>query len=170
MLGPAPVVDFDGTVARLEVPWPKLRRAVGVDDSIDELWARTDQRAWKTVRDAEVAAASLAEPVMEVVSSLEDARSVAILTSNSEEAVRAFLDRFERLARRVVVVVGRETLGGSKKDFDVFTRGFARCVDETADARGDDPIVYVGDAAYEVEFARRLGARAVSVAELERTR
>jgi phosphoglycolate phosphatase-like HAD superfamily hydrolase len=169
MLGPAPVVDFDGTLARLEVPWPELRRAVGVDASIDELWSRADQRAWEAVREAEVAAATLAEPVMDVLLPLEDAQAVAILTSNSEQAVRAFLDRFARLDRRVAVVVGRETLGGNKKDFDVFSRGLARCVDATTAARGDEPIVYVGDAAYEIEFARRLGARAVSVAELERT-
>ena len=170
MLGPAPVVDFDGTLARLELPWAKLRRAVGVSETIDELWSRPGPGAWDTVTDAEVAAARLAEPVMAVVSPLEAAESVAVLTSNSEHAVRAFLDRFDRLARVVSLVVGRETLAGPKKDFDVFARGFARCVAATADARGGGEVVYVGDAEYELGFARDLGARALSVEELEQAR
>jgi hypothetical protein len=170
MLGPAPVVDFDGTLARLELPWPKLRRAVDVSRSIDELWSRRDADAWETVREAEMAAAAVAEPVMAVVLPLEHARAFAVLTSNSEDAVRAFLGHFEELDRRVAVVVGRETLAGPKRDFDVFSRGFARCVEATADARSDQPVEYVGNDDYELDFARRLGARAWSVDELEQSR
>lgn len=165
MLGPAPVVDFDGTIARLEVAWAELRTVAGVQ-RIDELWARDTPNAWADVTTAEAAAASCAPPVASILSQLEAARAVAILTSNAESSVAVFLDRFPALSRRVVTVVGRETLAGPKTDFDVFTRGYETCVEATASARGDGPVVYVGDMEYELDFARRLGARAIAVSTL----
>jgi phosphoglycolate phosphatase-like HAD superfamily hydrolase len=166
MLGPAPVVDFDGTVARLEVAWAALREAAGVR-RIDELWARGAPDAWADVTRAEEAAATVAAPVTAIITHLEAARAVAVLTSNAEASVAAFLARFPAVGRRVVAVVGRETLGGPKTDFDVYARGYQRCVDATASARGDGPVVYVGDMEYELEFARRLGATAIAVSTLE---
>ena len=170
MLGPAPVVDFDQTLARLELPWPKLRRAVGVTESIDELWSRPDSGGWDIVTEAEVAAASLAEPVMEVLLPLEDALAVAILTSNSRScgprvpgpvrAARSSRQRGRRARdpRRAEARLRRRSRVGSRC-----------CVDASSAARGDEPVVYVGDADYELEFARRLGVHAVAVADLEQT-
>jgi phosphoglycolate phosphatase-like HAD superfamily hydrolase len=168
MLGPAPVVDFDGTVARLEVAWARLRDAAGVH-RIDELWHRDDPDPWVDVTRAEAEAAAAASPVDAVVRHLAAARAVAVLTSNAETSVAAFLDRFPDLRRRVVAVVGRETLAGPKTTFEVFERGYRRCVEATAAVRGDGPVVYVGDMDYELDFARRLGATAVAAATLERS-
>ena len=41
MLGRAPIVDFDGTLARLDVDWDGLRRSLGLG-SLDDLWRRVD--------------------------------------------------------------------------------------------------------------------------------
>jgi phosphoglycolate phosphatase-like HAD superfamily hydrolase len=161
-------VDFDGTVARLEVAWARLRDAAGVH-RIDELWHRDDPDPWVDVTRAEAEAAAAASPVDAVVRHLAAARAVAVLTSNAETSVAAFLDRFPDLRRRVVEVVGREKLAGPKTTFAVFERGYRRCVEATAEARGDGPVVYVGDMDYELDFARRLGATAVAVATLERS-
>jgi phosphoglycolate phosphatase-like HAD superfamily hydrolase len=166
MLGPAPVVDFDGTVARLEVAWAALREEAGVQ-RIDELWSSGGFDPWTDVTRAEVLAAETATAVAAVVQHLAATDAVAVLTSNAEQSVEAFLARYPELARRVVVVVGRETLAGPKTDFDVFSRGYRRCVEATADARGDGPVVYVGDMQYELDFATRLGATAISVSSLE---
>ena len=166
MLGPAPVVDFDGSIARLEVAWAALREAAGVR-RIDELWTIGAPDAWADVTSAEEAAASVAAPLSAIVTHLEAANAVAVLTSNAEASVAAFLARFPGIGRRIVTVVGRETLAGPKTDFDVFARGYQRCVDATASARGDGPVVYVGDMDYELEFARRLGATAIAVSTLE---
>jgi phosphoglycolate phosphatase-like HAD superfamily hydrolase len=168
MLGPAPVVDFDGTLARLQVAWAALRAAAGVR-RIDDLWAHDDPERWSAVTRAEEEAAAAAAPVDAVLRHLGDTDAVAVLTSNAETSVLAFLDRYPDLRRRVAIVVGRETLAGPKTDFDTFERGFRRCVDATATARGDGPVVYVGDMEYELDFARRLGATAIDVTTLERS-
>jgi phosphoglycolate phosphatase-like HAD superfamily hydrolase len=167
--GPAPVLDFDGTLARLVIPWASLRAELGVG-RIDELWDRPSAASWAAVERAEVLAAKSAEPVEAVVARCSSADAIAVLTSNSERAVRCFLARFTALEQKVRCVVGRETLAGPKSAFEVFARGFATCVDETADARGDGPVVYVGDMDYEIDFARALGAHAIPVRDIERAR
>ncbi len=64
------------------------------------------------------------------------------------------------------IVVGRRGLGGPKTTFDVFASGYRHCVDALGPRRDGTPITYVGDMAYELEFARRLGAHTVAVDEL----
>jgi phosphoglycolate phosphatase-like HAD superfamily hydrolase len=149
------------------IPWADLRRDLGVD-RIDELWDRPGSEGWATVRAAELSAAATAEPVAAVVAGCAAATAIAVLTSNSEDAVVRFLGRLPALRGKAWCVVGRETLGGPKTDFDRYSAGFARCVEATASARGDDPVVYVGDMDYEITFARRLGAVAIPVIEVER--
>lgn len=159
ILGPAPIADFDGTVAVLPVAWAELRSRLGVASIVD-LWSG-DRAAWDLVRDAELEAARHATPVAGVCAELATTERFAILTNNSEEAVSAFLATRPDLADRVTRVVGRETLGGPKTDAATFERGFAACLAATAAWRGDAEIVYVGDAPYELAFASDLGARAV---------
>jgi len=166
MLGLAPVVDFDGTLARLDIAWQALRDRSSVV-RIDELWQRDTADVWLDVTEAETRAAEIAAPLEAVVTHLERVEAIAVLTSNAEASVRAFLRRFPDLDRRVVRVVGRETLAGPKTEFMVFERGYRQCVAATADVRGSQPVIYVGDMDYELEFARRLGATAVAVADLE---
>ena len=165
MLGPAPVVDFDGTVARLEIPWDGLRAALGVA-RIDDLWREDDPIRWEPVTAAELNAAARARLVPETMDCLLEAESVAILTSNGEAAVRRFLRRYPTLESRVAVVVGRETLRGPKSDLARFTRGFDLCVASNVASRGDGPVVYAGDSAYELDFAKKLGATTFHVDEL----
>lgn len=165
ILGPAPIVDFDGTLACLHVLWDDLRARLDVD-RIGQLWDRDDPHAWSIVRDAEVEAADHATSFEPVRASLERASTFAVLTSNSEDAVARFLARFTSLESRVAAIVGRETLAGPKHDYDVFERGFTRCVTATAPERADERVVYVGDAQWELDFARRLGAHAIDAHEL----
>jgi hypothetical protein len=162
MLGRAPIVDFDGTLTRLDVPWDELRSALAVA-RIDDLWARGDAGVWEIVGEAEVRAARSAEPLEPVYDELVGVDAFAVLTSNSAEAVRTFVRRFDDLAKRLVIVVGREALGGPKSDFATFASGFVTCVSETIPARADGDVVYAGDMAYELDFARRLGARPIRV-------
>lgn len=166
MLGRAPVADFDGTLAVLRVPWDDAKATLGLDH-VEDLWLRADQSGWAMIDELEAEAARVADPVRAVEQALASARAFAILTSNSERAVHVFLERFPALAERVVAVVGRETLRGPKTDPDVFERGFRQCVAATAEARGPDPVVYVGDRPYELELARRFGADARDVGALE---
>lgn len=165
ILGPAPIVDFDGTIAYLPIVWDDLRARLHVD-RIAQLWQSEDPDAWAIVRTAEIEAAIRANPVEPVRARLEQSAAFAVLTSNSEEAVARFLQRFAALESRVAVVVGRETLAGPKHDYAVFRRGFAECVSATASARADGRLVYAGDAEWELEFARQLGAEAVAVHQL----
>jgi phosphoglycolate phosphatase-like HAD superfamily hydrolase len=167
ILGPAPITDFDGTLARLDVPWDAVRAELGVAQ-IGDLWHDSAPAAWARVSRAEKEAARVADVVPEMRMALQHTKSFAILTSNGEPAVWRFLERFTDLASRVQLVVGRETLAGPKNNFDTFARGFAACLEATARARGRSPIVYVGDTIYELKFAQRLGARTIDVQALRR--
>lgn len=167
ILGPAPILDFDGTLAVLPVDWRELRGRLAVV-SIEHLWlteASTSSR-WDLVTDAEVAAAALAQPVPATVQALDRVRTFSILSSNSERSIAVFLARFPALAGRKRLVVGRETVGGSKRDPDLFAVAFWACRDATAAERGTGPVVYLGDSAFELELAAALGAIALHVDEL----
>src|ERR1039458_9119053 len=96
MLGRAPIVDFDGTLARLGVDWDGLRARLGIT-SLDELWTteagaggggELEGEAWRAVTEAEVAAARQAQPVDLMVSALARCEGFAVLTGNSQAADR----------------------------------------------------------------------------------
>ena len=162
-LGAAVVSDFDGTLARLVIPWESLRERLSVD-RIEDLWKHGDLSRWDAVTHAEIEAAATAAPVEPVLRALGSVPAVAVLTNNDEAAVDTFLDRRPELRASVVAVVGRRALGGPKTNFEVFSRGYAECLRALAVTTD---IAYVGDMDYELGYARRLGARAFGVHELE---
>jgi phosphoglycolate phosphatase-like HAD superfamily hydrolase len=164
MFGAAPLLDLDGTLVHLDVDWPRLRGRLGVL-SIAELWEGPADR-WTLVTEAETSAALIGTPVLPVLKRLRRCLSFAVITSNSSAAALAFLDRYPDLARRCALVIGREQLGGPKDDRRRFKSAFDLCVSATATSRGVDPVVYVGNAGYELEFAAQLGARCCSVDDL----
>jgi len=164
-LGPAPIVDFDGTIVRLPVDWTDLRRRLGVGH-ISDLWALGRSDAFCLVTEMEVAAAGVGGPISAVMDSLALTTSFAVLTSNSALAVRRFFSRFPEHERRLACVIGREELGGPKTDFACFRAGVGRCLDATKTALGEAPAVYLGDSAYELAFAATLGIAALDVADL----
>jgi FMN phosphatase YigB (HAD superfamily) len=163
MIGPAPVLDFDGTIARLNVDWTELRRRLNVD-RIDDLWTRT--RGWSEVTDAEVRGATTAAVISPVVAILSKVQGFAVLTSNDARAVHRFMDRFPDLKNRLAIVVGRGELGGPKTDFGLFDEGVQQCLAATNQYRNGEQAVYVGDSSYELDFASRLGLKAVDVKDL----
>ena len=160
-LGPHVISDFDGTLVRLDVNWAALRRELAVD-RVQHLWEPQNMYKWEIVAAAETLAASSSPTVKSMVRALETSRAVAILTNNAEAAVHEFLTREPALTAKVCAVVGRETLGGPKTDFDFFRTGYAACCDALGDP---NEVSYVGDMQYELDFARRLGASAFDVSE-----
>ncbi len=164
IVGPAPIVDFDGTVADLDVDWGALRARLGIE-RIGDLWD-VETADWVQVTSAEEHGASTAVANDPLIAILESTQAIAFLTNNAESAVRRFLRHRARIADRVTIVVGRETLAGPKSDFEVFSAGFGRCVEATTHARGDGPVVYVGDMDYELEYAERLGAVSLHVRDV----
>jgi phosphoglycolate phosphatase-like HAD superfamily hydrolase len=162
MFGPAPVVDFDGTLARLGVDWERLRQRLHVK-RIDDLWSQASD--WSVVLRAEIRAATVAAPIRGVVDRLAAVDRFAVLTSNDSRAVHRFVDRFPNLKRKLVLVVGRTELGGPKAEFHRFTVGLETCLDALGGGTRDEA-VYVGDSQFELDFARRLGLRVVNVRDV----
>ena len=165
VLGPAPIVDFDGTIARLPVDWAGLRDALGVSQ-ISRLWDIGGLEGFSLVTDAEVESAKSAEPVRVILDTLGSTQGFAVLTSNSALAVQEFFRRFPSADALLACVVGREQLGGPKTDFGCFSRGLEHCLTATEAIRAGAPRVYVGDSRYELGFARRLGVTAIHVSDL----
>jgi phosphoglycolate phosphatase-like HAD superfamily hydrolase len=164
-LGSAVVSDFDGTLAHLDIAWDALRETLSVA-RIEDLWADREMQRWETVTRAEVDAARTALPVPFVMHALSSVAAIAVLTSNDERAVETFLDRWPDLRSKVRTVVGRRTLAGPKSDFEIFSVGYARCCAAIA-AHDRARIAYLGDRAYELDFARRLGADPFGVGDLD---
>ena len=156
------ISDFDGTLVRLDVDWAALRRELSVD-RIEHLWQPQHMHEWETVAAAEVRAAPSSPAVASMLRALTASVSVAILTNNAERSVHEFLNREPALAAKVCAVVGRESLGGPKTDFEFFRTGYETCC---AALGNPDQVSYVGDMQYELDFARRLGAIAVDVSEI----
>lgn len=153
------ISDFDGTLCHLNVDWESVRQRFQMS-SVEEGWTLTGSERdefWDFVTREEVQAVKDSEPVDRVVAWLESARIIVVLTNNSEVAVHEFLRRSDMsLAAKVVGVVGRETLRGSKRRQEVFTTAINECCSFVS---GADPskILYVGDMAYELEYASELG-------------
>ena len=163
-LGVAPVLDFDGTMARLGVDWATLRQRLHVA-RINELWARGGED-WSVVADAEIDAAGVAPPIAPVVALLSTVRRFTVLTSNDAAAVHRFVGRFPSLQHRLALVVGRQELGGPKTDFTRFETGVRKCLAASGQEQTADPAVYVGDSQFELDFAQRLGLKVIDVKDL----
>lgn len=159
MLGLTPVLDFDGTITELPVDWSSLRRQLGIHQIVD-IWERHTS-SWTAITEAEVAAAMISEPIHPIFDKLSKTRQFAVVSSNSTICVRTFFDRFPAVGRRIALIIGRDELGGPKTDFDRFARAVRQCT-AALEYRGlRDTLTYVGNEAYELEFARRLGLRAL---------
>ncbi len=158
-----PVIsDFDGTITHLGVDWSAVRERVGVC-RIAELWTRPDAAtAWEIVAEAEINAAHHCALNDEVASWLTASSGYAVLTNNSELAVAAFLGRHPVLESQCRLVIGRETLAGSKEDGARFESAVHRArtalgIDEMSQVR------YIGDQDYELAAAAALGMVACRV-------
>ena len=150
------ITDFDGTVCRLDIDWPEVRRRLGVARVV-ELWERADPAAWDAVTAVEVAAAMVATPNSEVMDLLTASHGYAVISNNSADAVAAFLSRYPLLAARCRLVMGREELHGPKEDQARFADAYARCLAVLGAATDD--VEYLGDQDYELALAARCGAR-----------
>jgi hypothetical protein len=117
------------------------------------------------VTEAEKRAANNATAVSGVLSLLRMVDAFGLLSDNSEEAIRLFLDRYPELRRRVVAVYGRESLNGPKREWPVFRRAVEECWEVLTEASPRSERVYVGDQKYELDLAIRWGARGVLVRE-----
>ena len=150
------ITDFDGTVCRLEIDWSEVRRLAGVT-RVGELWDRAEPAGWDVVTAAEVAAATVATPIPDVMELLAESLGYAVISNNSADAVAAFLRRYPLLAARCRLVMGREELHGPKEDEARFADAYARCL--AALGVETDDVEYLGDQDYELVLAARCGAR-----------
>lgn len=167
MLGPTPILDFDGTITHLPVDWPSLRRRLGIQHILD-IWDNHTP-SWTAVTKAEVEAAMISEPLHPVFDELGKIPRFAVVSSNATVCVRTFFDRFPALGRRVALVVGRDELGGPKTDFDRFARAIWQCAAALEFREAQHSLTYVGNEPYELEFARRLGLRTVDAHQFSDT-
>jgi len=158
------ITDFDGTLVDLAVDWPALRARLGVQ-RIRDIWSRGDPQLLQAVTAAEREGAIAGHPVGPALDFVHGFERYAVLSDNSEVAVDAFLSGYPEIRARCEVVVGRESLGGPKRERDHFVDGIEICRRALAGAEGH--VVYLGDSDYELTFARELGLETVDVATLQ---
>ena len=165
ILGRAPIVDFDGTLARLDVPWDDVRQALGSGESAN---CGTTTHQANGLSSARRRRQRLAQPTSYLRWSELWRKPPRLPCSVPTARPRCggFSIALTICESRADRVVGRETLAGPKTDFDVFARGFSACIEATAAVRDGAVVVYVGDMSYELAFARRLGARSIHVEDL----
>jgi phosphoglycolate phosphatase-like HAD superfamily hydrolase len=146
------ILDFDGTLTHLSVDWSSLRNIIGLERLSDyfKLPKLEQDYVLETISKTEYA--GLVNGSLIDISILEKCESWSVLTNNCEETVWSFIER-ERISKKPIMVLGRESLGGPKEDFTVFTRAIELI---TAIYQRHEAL-YVGDSDYEIQFAKRLG-------------
>jgi phosphoglycolate phosphatase-like HAD superfamily hydrolase len=157
------ITDFDGTLVKLAVDWPALRALLGVQ-RIRDVVTRGDPQLVHIVAAAEREGAIWGQPVEAALAFVRGFDRYAVLSDNSEIAIDAFLSGYPEIRARCEAVVGRESLGGPKSELDHFVDGIEICRRALG---GGGQVVYLGDAGYELAFARELGLETIDVASLQ---
>lgn len=152
------VSDFDGTLCNLAVNWPQLKSDFGLSfiESGWDLCGQPKEQFWRAVADAEYRAVEHSELIMPVVAFLESSDRLVILTNNSEQAVAQFIARhglFKPMTH--LSIVGRETLGGSKRNRSLFTSSIELAISNNSTR--PSRVAYIGDSDYELEYAHEMG-------------
>ncbi len=158
------ITDFDGTLVRLAVDWDDVRTRAGVR-RIGEVWFSAGHEAFEIVAAAEREGALRGEDIAEAIEFAGGFDRFAVLSGNSRSAVEVFFDRNPLLRERCAAVVGRETLPGPKHEFEHFRRAVDVCL-QSLGVGAAAGVSYLGDSAYELDFARSLGLAAVDVSSL----
>jgi phosphoglycolate phosphatase-like HAD superfamily hydrolase len=154
---PGLIFDFDQTLTKLDVNWELLRAELQVD-SLSNLWETNPDR-WEVVASREIDAA-LVSPINHLVYRLwEKSSFVAVLSNNSERAIRAFLERLDHAHQWLVV--GRETLGGPKQTPRIFREGVRKILEASGFCEED--FTYIGDEEYEMSYAQLIGLSTLHV-------
>lgn len=149
------ISDFDGTITNLDVDWPALRNRFSVS-SIEEVLNNHSPEKWDVIRHAEVDAAHKSTPVYPTLDILNNCENYVILTNNDADAAGVFLDNFRTEIKFPLAIIDRNVLGGSKKQFKLFNEAVLGCL-LTFEISDFSTVTYVGDATYELEYAKNIG-------------
>jgi FMN phosphatase YigB (HAD superfamily) len=157
------ISDFDGTICHLDVDWQELRQTFGLS-FIEEGWTLEPQAQlefWSQVTEAELEAIDRSHPNEVVLEALDRVERIVVLTNNSEAAVTAFVRKYlSNRAANSLRTIGRESLGGSKRNREIFTKVLN--VDILHHRASS---AYLGDSRYELLFANELGLTTFRVDE-----
>lgn len=155
------IFDFDGTLTRLDIDWNDLRSRLGIG-KISELWGSTSDSAWNLVTEAEIIAARSSSLNQQMAGLLQ--RRFVVLSNNSEQAIKEFFTYESRRNRFFPerLIIGRETLAGPKENADIFDTAICLALNYLKSPA--PATTYYGDQAYEIEYAKRLGLSALTVA------
>jgi phosphoglycolate phosphatase-like HAD superfamily hydrolase len=160
------IFDFDGTLTDLNVDWVSLKKEISVT-RISDLWdfgLAEKQNALSIISDIELKGTK--SKLNFDRRKFERFSKFAILTNNSEKTVEYFFEllnlshKWPRLDP--ALVVGRETLQGSKEVQEVFQSGI-RLIFETLHIKNASDCCYIGDQNYELSYAAKFGLRAIDI-------
>jgi hypothetical protein len=155
------ISDFDGTITNLDVDWKGLRERLSVS-SIEELLLEDFKRSWLDLKKVEINGVTAEWASIDVRKRIANVESFSILTNNDKEAVSKFFDLQSEIAEKPTIVIDRNFLGGSKKNFKNFSKGIDTCLTHMHCGNLKE-VVYLGDSNYEIEFAEQLGLFAIQV-------
>jgi HAD superfamily hydrolase (TIGR01549 family) len=165
------IFDFDGTLHALSVDWQKVREVAGIANTneplgsaIERLKKENDIQRLQQINELEKQSLEKEKMNPDIKRTLQNMQakfSVAILSRNSSEAIKIFLDEN---GIEPLYVVGREDTNKLKPDPSGVHKILQHFNAEAHEA------ILVGDTYHDVEVAKRSGLRSIIISNSQVSR
>jgi len=160
------IFDFDGTISNLRVDWDKIREKFSLR-KVSDFWFMENykkQEVMEYISQREIDGIECRLNFEK--SALSLFREFGVLSNNSEKCIGIFFsNEIWQLTGGInvpKVVVGRESLKGSKEDRKIFEKGINMILSNWTDTNVNK-CLYVGDQNYEIAYAQELGLSSLSI-------
>jgi HAD superfamily hydrolase (TIGR01549 family) len=168
------ILDFDGTIARLQVDWLSLcrelsaicsRTYLSIGKCLQEIESSKRKAVLDVIRGYELSRVDDVQPNERLVNFIKSNRSVrfAILSNNMKQTIEEVLKRLSVRAFFEVVVAGDE-VRRPKPD----TEGMEKILASFPNIKRAN-VLYVGDHNADIEIGKRCGIQTMLISEFNKT-
>lgn len=163
------ISDFDGTLTDLRINWDEFRSKFGLKN-VSQVWSLPANKQSEVFSYlSELETNTVVPELLIPWEYFQRFESFSVLTNNSELAVFRFFSELLKIYptkfMQPRIIVGRESLNGSKEVFETFKNGINMIVGGTQMFDLGE-VTYLGDQEYEINFAEYLGMRTIHVSNL----